>query len=38
MQPDDALVSPPEGTIGSGREAFLSYASLDAGVAERICC
>jgi adenylate cyclase len=37
MQPDDALVSPVEGTVGGGRDAFLSYASLDAGVAERIC-
>ena len=37
MSLDDALLSPPEGTAGSNRDAFLSYASRDGEVALRVC-
>jgi TolB-like protein len=37
MQADDALIPPVEGSAGASRDAFLSYASRDAEVAERLC-
>jgi TolB-like protein/tetratricopeptide (TPR) repeat protein len=37
MSLDAALLSPPEGTAGSNRDAFLSYASRDGEVALRVC-
>lgn len=37
MQSDDALIPPVEGSAGTSRDAFLSYASRDAEVAERLC-
>ncbi len=37
MQSDDALIPPLEGSAGASRDVFLSYASRDAEVAERLC-
>ena len=37
MQADDALTPPVEGSAGTSRDAFLSYASRDGEVAERLC-
>jgi TolB-like protein len=37
MPADDALISPVEGSADASRDAFLSYASRDAEVAERLC-
>ena len=37
MQADDALIPPVEGSAATSRDAFLSYASRDGEVAERLC-
>src|SRR5580658_9229447 len=37
MPADDALIPPAEGSADASRDAFLSYASRDGEVAERLC-